>query len=63
MSFNKKEYDKNYMKEKRKSIKQFKVDLTIDEFKELENLLKINNYKTKSEFLRDAIKKILKKEK
>lgn len=63
MSFDKKEYDKKYMKEKRKSIKQFKVDLTIDEFEELDNLLKLNNYKTKAEFLRDSIKKILKKEK
>lgn len=63
MSFDKKEYDKKYMKEKRKNIKQFKVDLTIDEFEELENLLKQSNYKTKAEFLRDSIKKILKKEK
>lgn len=63
MAFDKKEYNKNYMREKRKKIKQFKVEFSIDEFNELEVLLKQNNYKTKTEFLKDAIKKILKKEK
>lgn len=65
MNFDKKEYNRKYMKEKREkgNIKQFKVDLTINEFEELEDLLKENNYKTKTAFLKDAIKKLLKNEK
>ncbi len=65
MGFDQKEYNRNYMKEKRrkKNTKVFKVDLPCKEFDELEELLKKNNFKTKASFLRYSIKKILKEEK
>lgn len=49
--FNKKDYDNNYRKI---HYKQFKADLKLEEFKELEELLKKYNL-TKIQFLRNAI--------
>lgn len=64
MNFNKKEYDRNYMKERRKELKQFKVDLPIAEKEELDLLLE-QHHLSKVEFLKKAIanyKEELKKE-
>lgn len=49
--FNQKEYNKNYRKTHKK---QFNVDLNIDEYEKINELLKKNNL-TKTQFLRDAI--------
>lgn len=52
--FNKKEYDINYRK---KHKKQFNVDLNIEEYEELEELLKKKNM-AKVDLVRYAIKKL-----
>ncbi len=52
--FNQKEYLRAYMKERRKNIKPFKVDLTIQEKEELDELLVQHNI-SKVEFLKNAI--------
>ena len=49
--FNHNEYNKNY---RRAHKKQFNVDLNIDEYEKINELLKKNNL-TKTQFLRDAI--------
>ncbi len=54
MKFNKKEYNRNYMKERRKEMKQFRVDLKSTELDELDFLLKKSNI-TRSQFLKNAI--------
>lgn len=51
MAFDKVKYDLEY---KKKNLKQFKVDLRIEEMEELEELLKKFNL-TKATFLRSAI--------
>ena len=52
--FNQKEYLRDYMKERRKNIKQFKVDLKIEEKEELDELLAQQNI-SKVEFLKNTI--------
>ena len=52
--FNQKEYLRDYMKERRKNIKQFKVDLKTEEKEELDELLAQHNI-SKVEFLKNAI--------
>ena len=54
MNFNKKEYDRNYMKERRKELKTFKVDLPTSEKEELDLLLEQHRL-SKVEFLKKAI--------
>ena len=55
--FNQKKYIAEY---KKKHKKQFNTDLNIDEYNELEKLLKNNNL-TKAKFLRNAIKELKEK--
>ena len=52
--FNQQKYIQEYNKE---HYKAFKVDLKVDELKELEALLKKNNL-SKAQFLRDAIENL-----
>lgn len=54
MAFDKKQYDINYMKLHKK---QFKVALNIDEYEELEKILKQKKL-TKIQFVRDSIKNL-----
>lgn len=54
MKFDKKAYDRAYMKERRKNIKPFKVDLKAEEKEELDMLLKQNKIRH-VDFLRNAI--------
>lgn len=59
MAFDKKEYDKKFMQEKRKNLKTFKVDLSISEFEEIDTTLK--KFKiTKTEFLKKSFEKFKK---
>jgi len=54
MSFDKKEYDRKFSAERRKTLKQFKVDLPAAEKEELDILLEQHNL-TKTEFLKKSI--------
>lgn len=56
MAFNKKEYDKNLQKERRKNIKIFKVDLILSEYEEIDKTLKNFNIQKKI-FLQESFKK------
>lgn len=57
--FDKKEYNKNYSKQRRKEkqIKKWGVDLPIEEFEEADRILKENNL-TKIDFLKNAINEL-----
>jgi hypothetical protein len=54
MAFNKKQYDIEYKKKKKK---QFKVDLNIDEYEELEQLLKAKGM-TKVQLVREGLERL-----
>lgn len=54
MTFNKKQYDIEYKKKKKK---QFKVDLNIDEYEELEQLLKAKGM-TKVQLVREGLERL-----
>jgi hypothetical protein len=56
MAFNKKQYDIEYKKKKKK---QFKVDLNIDEYEELEKLLKAKGM-TKVQLVREGLERLKK---
>lgn len=56
MAFNKKQYDIEYKKKKKK---QFKVDLNIDEYEELEQLLKAKGM-TKVQLVREGLERLKK---
>ena len=56
MAFNKKQYDIDYKKKKKK---QFKVDLNIDEYEELEQLLKAKGM-TKVQLVREGLERLKK---
>ena len=54
MSFNKKEYDIEYMK---KNKRQFKVDLNIEEYEKLDRLLKEKGM-TKVQLVREGLARL-----